>query len=172
MGKFWEIIEWAAKILPRWVTVAPDEGAVITRFGKPSRVLDEGGHYILIWPVINEVSVVTMSRQIIDVPTQDVLTKDKVPVCMNVSVEYVISDPHKAIYGVEDFDKCLQELTGNVARASINGVDFQFCLEFLEDVQFMIFEDIEKKAEQYGVDVLEVHIPTFTRGHTIRLIQQ
>lgn len=172
MTKFWEIIQWALKILPRFTTIQPDEGAVMTRFGRPVKTLDEGGHYVLTWPVIEEVTSVTMTRQIVDVPTQDVLTKDRIPVCMNVSVEYVISDPYKAIYGVEDFDECLQELAGDATRMVINKESFDFALVYMDQVKLVIFEVIEKKAEQYGVDVLEVHVPTFTKGHTIRLIQQ
>ncbi len=172
MNKLLEILEWLLKILPRFTTIPPDEGAVITRFGRPVRTLDEGGHYIFTWPVINEVTTVTMTRQIIDIPTQDVLTKDRIPVCLNVSVEYVISDPYKAIYGVEDFDKCLQELTGDAARMVINKESFDFCLVYMDRVKLVIWEAVEKAAEEYGVDVLEVHVPTFTKGHTIRLIQQ
>lgn len=172
MTRLLEMLKWVLKILPRFTTIGPDEGAVITRFGKPSSVLQEGGHYILTWPLIHDIMTVTMTRQIVDVPTQDVLTKDRIPVCMNVSVEYVISDPYKAIYGVEDFDECLQELTGDMAREVLNGYDFDTCVDFMHVVQLEIFEKIEKKAEEYGVDVLEVHVPTFTKGHTIRLIQQ
>lgn len=172
MDKLWDILIWIAKILPRFVTLAPDEGGVLTRFGRAVRVLGEGGHYILIWPVIHEISTVTMTRQVIDVPTQDVMTRDKIDVCMNMSVEYVISDPYKAIFGVEDFDKCLQELTGDVARNVVNRKDYKTCLELMGGVKLEIFEMIDKKAERYGVDVLEVRVPTFTTGYTIRLIQQ
>ncbi len=171
MNKLWEILAWALKILPRFVVITPDEGAVVLRFGRPVKILDEGGHYRFTWPVIEEVSTVTMTRQIIDVPTQDVLTKDRVSVCMNVSIEYIISDPYKALFGVEDFDECLQELTGDFARFVINRRDLEDCLHDMGDIKFEIFDYIEKKAEEYGVDVLEVHVPTFTRGHTIRLIQ-
>jgi membrane protease subunit HflK len=172
MNKFWEVLQWALKILPRFVTIAPDEAAVVVRLGKAVRVVPEGGHYIFTWPVIEEVDVLTTTRQVVDVPTQDVLTKDRVPVCMNVSVEYIISDPYKAIYGVEDFDECLQELTGDAARHVINRATFDWCLGYMADIKLSIFENIEKEAEIYGVEVLEVHVPTFTRGHTIRLIQQ
>ncbi len=172
MNKFWEILGWLLKILPRFTTIPPDEGAVVTRFGRPVKTLDEGGHYIFTWPIIHTIETIQMTRQIVDVPTQDVLTKDKIDVCMNVSVEYVISDPYKAIYGVEDFDECLQELTGDVAREVVNENSFHFCLDHMDKILLRIFEKIEKKAELYGVDVLEVHMPTFTTGYTIRLIQQ
>ncbi|MBW8002559.1 MAG: hypothetical protein FVQ80_11135 [Planctomycetes bacterium] len=172
MTRLIEVLKWLTKILPRFITMLPDEGGVLIRFGRYIKTLEEGGHCILIWPVIHTVESVTTTRQIVDVPTQDVLTKDRIPVCMNVSVEYVISDPYKAIYGVEDFDECLQELTGDTSRQVLNGYSFDTCVDFMHVVQLEIFEKIEKKAEQYGVDVLEVRVPTFTKGHTIRLIQQ
>lgn len=172
MTRLLEMLKWLTKILPRFITMLPDEGGVVTRFGRCIKTLDEGGHCLLIWPVIHTVESVTTTRQIVDVPTQDVLTKDRIPVCMNVSVEYVISDPYKAIYGVEDFDKCLQELVGDFARFVINRRDLDECLHDMGDVKFEIFDYVEKKAEEYGVEVLEVRVPTFTKGHTIRLIQQ
>lgn len=172
MDKLWDILIWIAKILPRFVVLSPDEGGVITRFGRCIRVLEEGGHYRLIWPVIHEITTVTTTRQIIDVPTQDVLTKDRIPVCLNVSVEYVINDPYKAILSVEDFDKCIQELTGDVTRELVNKFSFDYCVDFASHLQTDIFDGIEREAEHYGVDVLAVRIPTLTKGYTIRLIQQ
>jgi regulator of protease activity HflC (stomatin/prohibitin superfamily) len=172
MNKFWEILEWALKILPRFMTIPPDEGAVITRFGKPLNVLSEGGHYILIWPVIHEVTTVIVTRQIIDVPTQDVLTIDNINVCMNVSVEYIISDPYRAILEVEDFDQCIQELAGDMMRETVSDNEFAYCTTNMDDILLRVTEQLEDKVKQYGIEVMNVYLPTFTKGHTIRLIQQ
>lgn len=173
MSKLWEILEWAAKILPRFTTVNPDEGAVVTRFGRCVKTLDEGGHYILIWPVIHEITTVTMTRQIIDVATQDVITSDGVSICLNASVEYVIDDPYRAIYDVNDFDDNIKELVGDAIRSIVILNEFDHLLKNSEEIPLEAQELVHKTvSDNYGVDILQIYLPTFTKGHTIRLIQQ
>lgn len=172
MNKFWEILEWVLKILPRFVTLQPDEAGTMTRFGRCVKTLDEGGHYRLIWPVIHEITTVTMTRQIIDVPTQDVLTFDDVPVCMNISVEYIISDPYKAIFEVEDFDQCIQEMAGDMARREISDKEYDYCTVNMQLILLEILEKMQDKAAVYGIEVTAVRMPTFVKGHAIRLVQQ
>ncbi len=172
MNKLFEVLEWLTRILPRFQTIAPDEGAVVTRFGRCVKTLQEGGHYILIWPVMHEVTAVTMTRQIIDVPTQDVLTRDDVPVCMNISVEYIISDPYKAILEVEDFDKCIQEMAGDMMREAISCHDFDFHTDHMDVILLRVVEEMQDAAAVYGIEVTAIRMPTFTTGYAIRLIQQ
>jgi len=172
LDKFWEILIWLWAKLPHFYTLQPDEGGVLLRFGKYIKTYDEGGHYIFHWPVIHTILTLTITRQLIDVDMQDILTLDGKSVCLNASVEYTISNPRKALLEVNDYDENLQEVVGDAFRESIMSLKYRECLENFEDLRLEVYNKIDKIAEnQYGIDVLDVFIPTFTCNKTFRLIQ-
>ena len=169
-NKLFEILVWMANKLPHFVTIPPDEQAVILRFGKYLKTLGEGGHYYFHWPVIHTVMQIVSTRQLVDIDKQDVLTSDGYSVCLNASVEYVITDPKKALLHVEDYDKMIQEVAGDAFRAEIGN----YPLTALEagKVAAHVANRLMYCADKYGTQVTDVYVPTFTRGRTIRLIQE
>ena len=173
-NKLMEVILCVISKLPHFVMIPPDEQAIVLRFGKYIKTLDEGGHYLFHWPVIHTVMQVVCTRQLIDIDKQDILTNDKQTITLNASIEYVIDEPYKALLSVNDYDEQLQEFAGDLFRKVIMEYsDLDAVIESIEDIKLEVFEGLEKvAAEQYGISVLEVYIPTFTRANTIRLIQE
>jgi membrane protease subunit HflK len=172
-NKLFEILIWAANKLPHFVTIPPDEQAVILRFGKYYKTLDEGGHYYFHWPVIHTVMTVATTRQLIDIDKQDIITSDGESIVLNASVEYVIDEPYKALLSVNDYDENLQEFAGNIFREVIMSRTLKQCVNEVDDIILGVTEKIEQVAsEQYGICVLQVFVPTFTTSYTIRLIQE
>jgi membrane protease subunit HflK len=171
-NKLVEVLICLTSKLPHFVTIPPDEQAIVLRFGKYVKTLDEGGHYLFHWPMIHTVMSVVCTRQLIDIDKQDILTYDGKSVVLNASIEYVIDEPYKALLSVNDYDEQLQEFAGDLFRQAIMKRDLAECIEQLEDIRLEVFEGIEKVAEaEYGLSILEVYIPTFTKGISIRLIQ-
>lgn len=170
--KFWDIIVWLCKKLPHFYTILPNEAAVVTRFGRYVKTLYAGGHYRFHWPVIHSIIVIDVKRQLIDIDMQDIMTSDMHTICLNASIEYVVANPAIAILEVNEYDKNLQEIGGDVFRRAIMSRTLDECVKGIEGILLEVFECLDKKAEkEYGIDVLEVLIPTFTSTRTIRLIQ-
>jgi membrane protease subunit HflK len=168
-----EVLLCVISKFPHFVTIPPDEQAVVLRFGKFLKTLDEGGHYLFHWPLIHTVMQVVSTRQLIDVDKQDILTSDMRSITLNASIEYVIDDPYKALLSVNDYDESLQEVAGELFRQAIMTRTLTECVDDIEDIKLEVFEGLEKIADsQYGVSVLEVYMPTFTKALTIRLIQE
>lgn len=158
---------------PHFIIIPPDEQAVVLRFGKYLKTLDEGGHYLLHWPLIHTVMQIASTRQLIDIDKQDILTKDKRSITLNASIEYVIDEPYKALLSVNDYDESLQEVAGDMFRRSIMERTLAECTEDIELIKLEVFEGLEEEAhDNYGIGVLAVYIPTFTKAITVRLIQE
>jgi membrane protease subunit HflK len=172
-NKLMEVILCVVSKLPHFVTIPPDEQAIVLRFGKYVKTLDEGGHYLFHWPLIHTVMQVVCTRQLIDIDKQDILTNDGQSITLNASIEYVIDEPYKALLSVSDYDEQLQELAGEYFRQAIMERSLDECIEEIDQIKLEVFEAIEEEADkQYGVSVLAIYIPTFTKAHTIRLIQE
>ena len=172
-NKLVEMLTSVISKLPQFVTIPPDEQAVVLRFGKYVKTLEEGGHYLFHWPLIHTVMSVVCTRQLIDIDKQDILTSDGSSITLNASIEYVIDEPYKALLSVNDYDEQLQEFAGDLFRQAIMSRDIEECVKQIEEIKLEVFEGLEEEADkQYGISVLYVYIPTFTKANTIRLIQE
>lgn len=170
--KFAEIIIFVLKKLPHFVTLEPDEVGVVLRFGRYVKTLDEGGHYRFVWPVIHKILFCTCTRQLIDVPTQSIMTADAKQLHLDVSIEYVIDNPHKTLLNCEDHDKQLQEIVGDTFREVVCEYDLADIVGDMQTIKDVVFEKVEKVADkEYGVVIIDILVPSCSVAKTIRLIQ-
>ena len=167
-----DILMSCAKVIPQFKTIPPDEAGVVTRFGRYVKTLDQGGHFRFHWPIMHGIMTILVTRQLIDVPTQSCTTGDGKSVHLDASIEYVIDNPRKALLNVEDHDKQLQEIAGDTFRKVIAGCSLECCTNSMNLITDEVFEKIEEIAEkEYGVVILDILVPSFTKSRTLRLIQ-
>ncbi|MEJ2722489.1 MAG: SPFH domain-containing protein, partial [bacterium] len=81
--------------------VRPWEKGLIERLGKYQRTVDSG--LTLIVPFLERIIKVDMREQVVDVPPQQVITKDNVAVEVDAVVYYEVTDPIKVTYNVENY---------------------------------------------------------------------
>jgi regulator of protease activity HflC (stomatin/prohibitin superfamily) len=172
-NKLMEVLICGVSKLPHFRTIAPDEQVVLLRFGRYLKTLGKGGHYLFHWPLIHTVMTITTTRQLIDIDKQDILTSDRQSITLNASIEYEIDDPRKALLAVHDFDANIQESAGNYFREAVMSRTLNECVLDIDDIIIEVFEKLRDEAiRQYGITILQVLIPTFTKANTIRLIQE
>lgn len=170
--KFFDVIIFCLKAVPRFVTLEPDEVGVVLRCGRYIKTLDEGGHYRFVWPVIHSILTTTATRQLIDVPTQSLMTSDRKQVHLDCSVEYTIENPYKTLLTCEDHDKQLQEIVGDMFRQVVNTYELSQCVYNMQEIIDRVFERVEVIAEkEYGVVIVDILVPSLSAAKTIRLIQ-
>lgn len=170
--KFFDVIIFCLKAVPRFVTLEPDEVGVVLRFGRYVKTLGEGGHYRFVWPVTSSILTVTATKQLIDVPTQSLMTSDRKQLHLDCSVEYVIENPHLTLLNCEDHDKQLQEIVGDMFRQVVNKYELAQCIYNMQEIVDTVFERVEKTAEkEYGVVIVDILVPSCSAAKTIRLIQ-
>jgi membrane protease subunit HflK len=171
-NKLVELLTGVISKLPQFVTIPPDEQAVVLRFGRYVKTLDEGGHYLFHWPLIHTVMPVVCTRQLIDIDKQDIITNDGRSITLNASIEYVVVDPYKALLSVNDYDESLQEVAGDLFRQAITGRSLEECIVEIEEIILEVTAELAGIAAEYGIGVSRVLVPTFTKAITIRLIQE
>ncbi len=132
------------------------ERGVVFMLGRFYKV--KGPGLIIIIPVIQQMVRVDLRTVVLDIPSQDLITRDNVSVKVNAVLYFRVTDPERAIINVENF----MEATGQLSQTTLRSVLGQHELDELlaererlnEDVQ----EIIDKQTGQWGIKVSNVEI--------------
>jgi regulator of protease activity HflC (stomatin/prohibitin superfamily) len=81
--------------------IRPFEKGLVEFLGKFNRTVDSGLAFVI--PVFETIRKVDMREQVLDVPPQDVITKDNVSVTVDAVIYFKITDPFKVVYNVANF---------------------------------------------------------------------
>ncbi len=133
------------------------ERGVVFRLG---RVLGKpkGPGLCLIYYPIDKLVKVSLRTIVLDVPPQDVITKDNVSVKVNAVVYYRVVDPQKAIIDVQDFQYATTQLSQTTLRSVLGQVELDELLSEREKLNTKLQSIIDQHTEPWGVKVSMVEI--------------
>jgi regulator of protease activity HflC (stomatin/prohibitin superfamily) len=128
------------------------ERGVIFRLG---RVLPEpkGPGLILVFPPIDRMVRVSLRIVVMDIPPQDVITKDNVSVKVNAVVYFRVMDPKKAVIEVQDFLFATSQLAQTTLRSVLGEVELDELLSEREKLNAQLQEIIDKHTDPWGIKV-------------------
>jgi regulator of protease activity HflC (stomatin/prohibitin superfamily) len=132
------------------------ERAVIFRLG---RVIGAKGPglFILI-PIIDKMVKVDLRTVTLDVPTQDIITKDNVSVSVDAVVYFRVVDPVKAIVEVENYFYATSQIAQTTLRSVCGAVELDELLSEREKLNLQLQEIIDRQTEPWGVKVVAVEL--------------
>ncbi len=132
------------------------EKGVLFTLGKYQGLLDAG----LVWaaPVIQSLRKIDLRIQTIDLPKQEVITKDNVPVKINATVFFRVQLPDKAVLNVEDYKYATMMYSQTVLRDVIGGVELDGLLEKRDEVAESIRKIVDEITDEWGIDVTGVRL--------------
>ena len=107
----------------------------------------------LIVPVIQRMIKVDIRTKAVDVPDQEVITKDNIPVSVNAVVYYKITDSQRAILEVENFDYAISQLAQTTMRNAIGERTLDELLEERNEIAEKIKLELDDKTDKWGIDV-------------------
>jgi len=146
------IIALRATIVVRQATAA-----VIERLGQYSRTLGPGLHVLI--PFIESVrKVVDLREQVWDYPPQEIITKDNVVVKIDNVMYYMITDPVKAVYEVQDVDQAILKLTQTAIRNVCGNLTLDELLTSRERINETLRHDLDVATDPWGIKVTRVEI--------------
>jgi regulator of protease activity HflC (stomatin/prohibitin superfamily) len=120
--------------------------------------LVKGPGLIIVIPVVQQMVRVDLRTLVMDVPTQDLITKDNVSVKVNAVLYFRVLDPERAIINVENY----MEATGQLAQTTLRSVLGQHELDELLAERERLNEDVQtildKQTDQWGIKVANVEI--------------
>ncbi len=132
------------------------ERGVIFRLGKFSDV--KGPGLIILIPLLDRMVKIGMRTIALDVPPQDIITKDNVSVKVNAVVYFRVVDPNRAIIQVEDYMYATSLISQTTLRTVTGQGDLDDLLAHRELVNSKLKELIDRETEPWGIKVMNVEL--------------
>ncbi|MBX7056815.1 MAG: slipin family protein [Leptospirales bacterium] len=132
------------------------ERAVVFRLGRFSKV--KGPGLILLIPFIDKMVKVGMRTVTMDVPPQDVITRDNVSIKVNAVVYFRVMDPEKAIIDVEDYFFATSLLSQTTLRSIMGESELDEILSEREKINAELQKVIDKHTDAWGIKVSMVEV--------------
>ena len=134
----------------------PFEKGLIERFGKYNREATSGLNIVI--PGIERLIVVDMREQVIDVPPQEVITKDNVTITVDAVIYYEPTDPKKLVYNVGDFITAATKLAQTNLRNVIGDLELDAALTSRETINTSLKLILDEATDKWGTRVVRVEI--------------
>jgi regulator of protease activity HflC (stomatin/prohibitin superfamily) len=144
-------------ILASAIRIVPEyERAVVFFLGRFQGV--KGPGLIILIPGIQRAVQVDLRVITLDVPSQDVISKDNVTVHVNAVLYFRVVDPERAIIRVEDFGAATSQLAQTTLRSVLGKHDLDEMLSERDKLNADIQEIIDSQTEEWGIKVVNVEI--------------
>ncbi len=132
------------------------EKGLIERFGRYERTVDPGLRFII--PFIERLVRVDMREQVVDVPPQEVITKDNVVVTVDAVVYYQATDPVKLKYNVANFIVAATKLAQTNLRNVVGDLQLDEALTSRETINAKLRQILDDATDVWGTRVVRVEI--------------
>jgi regulator of protease activity HflC (stomatin/prohibitin superfamily) len=132
------------------------ERGVIFRLGRLIEAKGPGIIYVI--PFIDKMVRVSLRIITMDVPPQDVITKDNVSVKVNAVVYFKVMDTNKAITEVEDYLYATAQLAQTTLRSVVGEIELDDLLTKREQVNIKLQEILDKRTDPWGVKVSNTEV--------------
>jgi len=132
------------------------ERGIIFRLGR--LVGAKGPGIIFLIPIIDKMVKVSLRTVTMDVPSQDVITRDNVSVKVNAVIYFRVIDPSKAIVQVEDFLYATSQISQTTLRSVLGQVELDDLLANREKINQELTKIIDSQTEPWGIKVSVVEV--------------
>ena len=132
------------------------ERGVIFMLGRYYRV--KGPGLILVVPLIQQMVKVDLRIRVLDVPTQDVISRDNVSVKVNAVLYFRVLDAEKAVINVEDFYAATSQLSQTTLRSVLGKHELDEMLASRDELNSDIQEILDEQTDNWGIKVTNVEI--------------
>lgn len=154
------VLPAAIRILPAW------ERAVVLRLGKFNRVTGPGP--IILIPYVDRALRVDTRIMTMDVPRQEMMTRDNVPVTVDAIVLFKVIDPKAAVLNIENYVLTTSLIAQTTLRSTIGQIELDDLLAQREKVNQRLQTVIDEQTEPFGVKVSTVEVRDVTLPDTMK----
>jgi len=132
------------------------ERGVIFRLGR--LMGSKGPGLIILIPVVDKMQKISLRLVALDVPPQDVITRDNVSVKVNAVVYFRVMDPNKAVVEVEDFLYATSQLAQTTLRSVCGQAELDELLAERDKINIRLQEILDKQSNPWGIKVTNVEV--------------
>jgi regulator of protease activity HflC (stomatin/prohibitin superfamily) len=152
------VVLFAIFLLKSWINVLREyERGVVFRLGRLVPVPRGPGIVLVAYPVEKMVRV-SLRTVTLDVPPQDVITRDNVSVKVNAVVYFRVFEPSKAIVEVENYLYATSQLAQTTLRSILGEVDLDGLLSEREDLNARLQHILDERTDPWGIKVSMVEV--------------
>jgi len=133
------------------------ERGVLFRLG---RVAPEpkGPGLVIIIPIIDRLVRVSLRLIVLDVPPQDIITKDNVSVKVNAVIYFRVIDPIKSVLEVQDFLFATSQMAQTTLRSVLGQVELDDLLSERDKINHRLQEILDRQSDPWGIKVSNVEV--------------
>lgn len=137
--------------------LAEYERGVIFRLGKLLPT-PKGPGVVLVFAPIDRIVTVSLRTVVLDVPPQDVITRDNVSVKVNAVLYFRVMDPRRAIVEVENFNYATSQLAQTTLRSVLGQVELDDLLSERERLNHQLQQILDQNTDTWGIKVSSVEV--------------
>jgi regulator of protease activity HflC (stomatin/prohibitin superfamily) len=132
------------------------ERGVLFTLGKYSKIMNPGLNFII--PVIQSMRKVDNRIKTVDIPKQEVMTKDNVPVSINAVVYMRVINPEKAVLKIQDYVYAVSQYGQTALRDVIGNKELDAVLTERMETADEIKKLVDKETDEWGIDITAIKI--------------
>ncbi len=152
------VVVLAVFLFSRWINILNEyERAVTFWLGRLAPSPKGPGLVLIFWPFEKMVKV-SLRTVVLDVPSQDVITRDNVSVKVNAVVYFRVVEPAKAIVSVENFLYATSQLAQTTLRSILGQAELDELLSQRERLNERLQEEIDRHTDPWGVKISMVEV--------------
>ena len=129
---------------------------VMFMLGKFTGIKEPGWRIVV--PIFQRMHKVDIRTKTVDVPDQEVITRDNIPVSINAVIYYAITDAGKAILEVEDFYYAISQLAQTTMRNTVGQRTLDEILQQRAEIAEKIKGELDEATDKWGIDVSRLEL--------------
>ena len=130
------------------------ERRIVFRLGKFKKTIGPGVVYVI--PFFEKSRKVDLRIITADIPRQEVITKDNIPVIVNTVVYFKVEKPEDAIIKIQNYHYAVQQYTQAALRDVLSSMELDSVLTEREKVAESIKEIVDAETEEWGIDIKSI----------------
>jgi len=159
-------------VLMRTIKIVPQKQVkIIERLGRYHRMAEAGLNTIV--PFLDSVrDTIDLREQITKIEPQQVITRDNVTMEVDAVIYYLVADPVRATYEVQNLKWGLEQLTLSALRNVIGQLDLDHTLASRDTTNAQLRAALDTATQQWGVKVMRIELKNITPPEEIRLTME
>ncbi|MFN2485036.1 MAG: SPFH domain-containing protein, partial [Acidimicrobiia bacterium] len=136
--------------------VRPFERGLVELLGRYEKTVESGLRWVM--PFVKRLAKVDMREQVVDVPPQEVITKDNVVVTVDAVIYFEATDPVKLKYNVQNFSLAVTKLAQTNLRNVVGDLDLDTALTSRDIINAKLRAILDDATDKWGTRVVRVEI--------------